>query len=384
MNGEALAVAMTNEPAKKRDIRAKQRGVFERPKGSGIWWARYLGSDGRIHREKAGTWASARDLYIKRKKEALEGKKLPEKLRRATVIFSEIAKDALAHSRIHKRSYRDDAYRMKQLLDWFGSRAAESITSHDIERALTDAAESNEWLPGTVNRHRSLLSLTYRLAIRNDKVRENPVRLVSRRRENNVRTRFLEAEEETKLRAAIRAVCREREPEFDLALHTGMRRNEQWQLRWQDVNLRAGIITIPQTKNSTRRHVPINSVAEKALNTLVASRNGSEYVCAGSAIREGRDWERWFEECLRKAGISDFRWHDLRHTFASRLAMAGVSLRTLAELLGHKTLAMVMRYAHLAPAHLRDAVERIAGTSTSTTTDTGALEAPSQSAALPN
>jgi site-specific recombinase XerD len=78
----------------------------------------------------------------------------------------------------------------------------------------------------------------------------------------------------------------------------------------------------------------------------------------------GRDWERWFEECVREAKIADFRWHDLRHTFASRLTMAGVSMRTLAELLGHKTLAMVMRYAHLAPAHLRDAVERIAGTPT--------------------
>jgi integrase len=194
----------------------------------------------------------------------------------------------------------------------------------------------------------------------------------------------LEMEQEAALRAKIRALHPAREPEFDLALHTGMRRNEQWQLRWQDVNLRAGIITIPQTKNSTRRHVPINSVAEKALNTLAACRNGSEYVCGGSETREGRDWERWFEECITEAKIADFRWHDLRHTFASRLAMAGVSLRTLAELLGHKTLAMVMRYAHLAPAHLRDAVERIAGTPTDTTTDTGTFPAPEARASLPN
>ena len=319
---ESDAAVLQVEKAKNQPVQRKQRGVFERPRGSGIWWTRYLGSDGRIHRERAGTWACARDLYFKRKKEALEGKKLPEKLRRPTVTFSEISRDTLAYSKTHKRSYRDDGYRMKQLVDWFGSQAAESITPQQIEQALIDAAETNEWLPGTVNRHRSLLSLTYRLAIRNGKVRENPVRQVSRRRENSVRTRFLEADEEKKLRAAILAECPEREPEFDLALHTGMRRNEQWQLRWQDVNLRAGIITIPQTKNSSKRHVPINSVAEKALEALAKSRNASEYVCGGSPVREGRDWERWFEECVQKAEIADFRWHDLRH-YADLLTMPG-------------------------------------------------------------
>jgi integrase len=136
------------------------------------------------------------------------------------------------------------------------------------------------------------------------------------------------------------------------------------------VNLRAGIITIPHSKHGGMRHVPINSVAEKALKVLSQNRNGSEYVCVGSDNRQGPDWERWFEQCVREAGIPDFRWHDLRHAFASRLAMVGVPLRTLAELLGHKTLAMGMRYAHLAPAHLRDAVERIAATPTDTTTDT--------------
>jgi integrase len=216
--------------------------------------------------------------------------------------------------------------------------------------------------------------MTYRLALRNGKVRENPVRHVPRKQENNIRTRFLSAEEDAALRTKIRVLHPSREPEFDLALHTGMRRNEQWQLRWQDVNLRAGMITIPQSKHGTARHVPINSVAQQALQALSKTRNGSPYVCAGSDQREGRDWGRWFEECVGEAKITDFRWHDLRHTFASRLAMAGVSLRTLAELLGHRTLAMVMRYAHLAPAHLRDAVEKIAETSTDTTTDTEQLK----------
>jgi len=227
------------------------RGVFEKVPGSGEWWIRHVDAQGRYRREKAGTKGAAIDLYRKRKQQALEGRKLPEKLRRAAVSFAEIAGDALAYSKTHKLSHRDDAYRMKRLLDWFGSRAAESITSQEIENALADEAETRKWFPGTANRHRSLLSMTFRLAIRNGKVRENPVRQVPRKRENNVRTRFLDADEETALRGKIRELCPEREAELDLALNTGMRRNEQWRLRWQDVNLRAGII--PSRRASTAR-----------------------------------------------------------------------------------------------------------------------------------
>lgn len=375
-------IPVTTESASRKAHR-NPRGVFEKVTDSGEWWIRYVDAQGRLRREKAGTKSTAIDLYRKRKMEALQGKKLPEKLRRAITTFQEISKDTLEYSKVHKRSHRDDAYRMKCLLDLFGARAAESISPQEIERALTDVAESNKWLPGTVNRHRSLLSLTFRLAIRNGKVRENPVRHVPRRRENNVRTRFLEPKEEVRLRAKIRALHAEREAEFDLALHTGMRRNEQWHLKWQEVNFRAGFITIIQSKHGASRYIPINSAAEKALKILARKRKGSVYVCHGAEQREGRDWERWFEECVAAAKIIDFRWHDLRHTFASRLAMAGVSLRALAELLGHRTLAMVMRYAHLAPAHLRDAVERIVSPRIGTTTDTGVLRASQTAAQAP-
>jgi hypothetical protein len=101
------------------------RGIFEKVPGSDVWWIRYVDAQSRYRREKAGTWATARDLYIKRKNEALVGKKLPEKLRRGTVMFAGIANDALAYSRGHKRSYRDDKSRMKRLVEWFGNREAE-------------------------------------------------------------------------------------------------------------------------------------------------------------------------------------------------------------------------------------------------------------------
>ena len=107
----------------------KQRGVFEKRPGSGDWWIRYIDALGRFRREKVGTKSNAITLYRKRKTEALEGKKLPEKLRRATVAFAEIAKDALEYSKVHKAatSYRCDAGRMEVVLGWFREYPAESI-----------------------------------------------------------------------------------------------------------------------------------------------------------------------------------------------------------------------------------------------------------------
>lgn len=358
--------------------RRNPRGVFEKVPGSGEWWIRYNDSSGRYRREKAGSKSNAIDLVRKRKTEALQGKKLPEKLRRATVTFASIAKDVSSYSRVYKAStsYRCDAGRMEVLLGWFREYPAESITAQDIERQF----QKQEWAPATANRYRALISLTYRLAIRNGKVKENPARLVAHRLEDNARIRFLSAEEETALRKAIEAKFPEHVPEFDLALNTGIRLSEQYGLLWENVSIPLRTLTIPRTKNGTMRHVPLNQGAVKALETLRKRLSASQHVC-GSA----KEPRRWFEPVLKEAKVANFSWHCLRHTFASRLVMAGVDIRTVQELLGHKTIAMTVRYSHLAPKHTLAAVERLDAsteTPTDTTTDTGALQQPAMLTAV--
>jgi len=348
------------------------RGVFEKLPGSNIWWIRYVDAQGRFRREKAGTKGMAIDLYRKRKTEALAGKKMPEKLRRATVTFAEIAREALAYSKVHKAatSYRCDAGRMEVLLRWFREYPAESITAQEIERQF----QKQEWAPATPNRYRALLSLTYRLAIRNGKVKENPARQVTHRLEDNARIRQLSSEEETEVRKVIERKFPERMPEFDLSLNTGMRLSEQYGLLWENVSIPLRILTIPRSKNGTMRHVPLNQAAAKALETLREYYPASELVCGGA-----REPRRWFEPVLKDAKVASFSWHCLRHTFASRLTMKGVDLRTVQELMGHKTISMTVRYSHLAPKHTLAAVERLDApteTPTDTTTDTRVFEQP--------
>jgi integrase len=132
----------------------------------------------------------------------------------------------------------------------FRNHCASDLNPPEIERRLNELAADGR-KPATVNRYRTLLSLTFSLAVRNCKLVSNPVRLVKRPKENNERVRFLDDEEEVKLRTKIRESHARREAEFDLALHTGMRRGEQYGLRRQDVDLKRSIITIPRSKHGS-------------------------------------------------------------------------------------------------------------------------------------
>jgi site-specific recombinase XerD len=362
-------------------VRRNPRGVFEKVPDSGEWWICYWDAQGRKRREKVGTKSNAILLYRKRKTEALQGKKLPEKLRRATVSFAEIAKDALAYSKAHKRTYHDDVQRMERMLSWFRDRSADSVTPQDIERHFEQCIADEEWASSTVNHYRSLLSLTYRLAIRDGKAAFNPARATRHRREDNSRVRYLTPEEETKLRAALETEWAGHIPELDLALHTGLRLSEMYGLDWQDVDLARCLILIRRGKNGESRYARLNSIALKALTELRKRGDGT-----GAVIRnlEGEPLagpRYWFEKAIKKAGIANFHWHDLRHTFASRLTMAGVGLRATQDALGHKSVAMTVRYSHLAPDFLLNVVEKLvpqpAGVTsteaTDTTTDTSAL-----------
>jgi site-specific recombinase XerD len=231
-----------------------------------------------------------------------------------------------------------------------------------------------------VNRFKALLSLTFRLGVDNGKMQSNPAKLVRRRREDNGRIRWLSQAEEIKLRAAIMANYSEHISELDIALNTGLRRGEQYSITWDCVSFDRRLLTISQTKNGQTRHIPMNSAAAAALRILQKRSLGSGPVFMGARGDRLSSPRHWFEKAVRDAGLSDFTWHCLRHTFASRLVMAGVDLRTVQELMGHKTIAMTCRYAHLAPSHKLAAVERLSATAprqktvTDTGTDTDAME----------
>lgn len=210
--------------------------------------------------------------------------------------------------------------------------------------------------PATVNRLLATLKHMFSKAVDWEMVEEEvqkKVRKVKLEKEQNGRLRYLTIDE---CHALLNQCPEHLKPIVVTALNTGMRRGEILNLKWEQVDLTHGFILLSVTKNGERREIPINDTLASTLRTL-KSRFAAGYVFTAQTGKPFKDIKTGFVSACRRAGIKDFRFHDLRHTFASHLVMNGVEILTVKELLGHKTLAMTLRYAHLAPSHKVKAVD---------------------------
>jgi len=292
----------------------------------------------------------AEAVIAKRKAEIAEGKFLDKRKEPQPIKFYDFAKEYLQWARANKKpsTYRGDLSTMRRLNNEFENHIFQEITTWQIEKYK--AKRKDEVKPATVNRELALLKHMYSKAIEWGKCKENPAKKVKPLKGEVKRLRFLMPDEIQKLLSN----CPEHiKPIVTVALHTGMRRSELLNLNWDQVNLDQGFISILDTKNHERRDIPINQTVKTVLREM--ERQGDYVFCNGNGnafttIRKS------FETALKKSGIEDFRFHDLRHTFASNLVMEGVDIMTVKELMGHKTLEMTLRYAHLAPNHKAKAV----------------------------
>lgn len=221
--------------------------------------------------------------------------------------------------------------------------------------------------PATVVRYMSALSHAYSVCVNEwGWLEDSPMRKVRKPTEERGRVRFLSDEERKILLDAARShnspVIY---PVVVLALSTGMRQGEIMNLRWQDINLESGTITLHETKNGERRVAPLVGHAYDMIHDLSKVRRIDTdllFPATRPTLTKGKPIyapiyiRKIWREVIKDAGIEDFRFHDLRHSAASYLAMNGATLREIADVLGHKTLQMVQRYSHLSEAHTRQVV----------------------------
>jgi integrase len=282
-----------------------------------------------------------------------------------------------------KRSLKDDERIVRRrLLPAFGATTpvrkltAAAIAQYEKARmAATVTGCARKISAYTVANELSVLRHLLRLARRWGYVDGIPEIVMPKRPRG--RLRYLD---EGEIRRLLEA-CRESRNRYlfavvVLALNTGMRKGEILGLEWERVDLSSARIRLDRTKSGEPRGVPINRAVYDALIALEpdpARRHGRVFPAGND--RRGSQVRTAFEAALVRAGIAGFRFHDLRHTAASHLVMRGASLKDVQEILGHSDLRMTNRYAHLSPAHLRGAVERLEGlTPVGPTVATGAEE----------
>ncbi|MCL4822692.1 MAG: site-specific integrase [Anaerolineales bacterium] len=213
----------------------------------------------------------------------------------------------------------------------------------------------------TVNRYMVSLSRLLSVAVKEwDWLSSNPCSKIERFRENSARVRYLTEEEVSRLRETARQSSDRRlHALVTLAVLTGARRGELLGLRWQDVDPERGYAILHETKNGERRRLTLSSPSKEVIRDLGRVRRlDSDFIFADSTGRPRFPESAW-RTALKKAGIEDFRFHDLRHTAASYMAMAGATHQDLAAFLGHKSYAMVARYTHLHEDYVDDKVMKM-------------------------
>jgi len=267
-------------------------------------------------------------------------------------------------------------------LAWFEKRFAgksvADVTAAEVAEAR-DALTTEEYARGkgqgerrkrsgaTVNRYLAALSHMFSIAQKEWNIVDlNPVRSVAKRKESRGRVRFLsDAELERLLEACAKSAWHPLRALVLLAVSTGGRRGELIGLKWSDVDLKQGTATLHNTKNGERRVLPLKGKALKALEAIrelkLNDSARSDFVFpAPSGLPDNfENFDRHWYDALDIAGIEDFKFHDLRHTCASYLAAQGATLLEIADVLGHKTTAMVKRYSHLATQHKASVIEKM-------------------------
>lgn len=356
----------------------EDRGLLLR---EGTLYIRFGGKDGKLRVEstRSRSRAFARAVLEKRRTQVRKNCFFPKQ---RAVTVDEIVQDAIDEARKHHellhpgKKFRPYRYRIAG--EWFKGRDAASLTSGEIAAKLADHCKSK----ANFNRYRVALSHAVKIATANGKITDNPARHVKLKKEGGTirwlnqfaplgtENNYLKPlkSEESRLRAVIRKHFPDREPELDLLLSTGLRFEEQYTLRWPEVDLKRGQITLLDTKSGRTQYVPVGPDARKALKRLRALAPDSELVCPDKKLHR-----KWWDAAREEAKIAHYRWHDNRHSFASRLVQAGIPILTVNKLLRHETLQTTMQYAHLAPENLQEALTVLARSVTKSVTSAPGL-----------
>jgi len=335
-------------------------------KRGNAWQIDYFDPNGRRVRKSFKKKSEAEAELGKRVSLIAEDRYLDVK-KETKVTFDELVEKYVENFK-HQRSFdRSKRFFIRTLTDRFSGRMLSTITYYECERFLTDRKNTPTWCgklrtASTINKEVNTLRHMLKKAVSWGMLERNPFDRgeTLHIKENNSRLRYLSNEE-------IDALLEECPPYLEdiveVDLHTGMRRGELLSLRWSQIA--GGFIYLDKTKIDEPRQIPIDDDLDVILKRIRKRQWSkgikSEYVFCDDEGRRFTEVKRSFGSALKRAGITDFRFHDLRHTFASHYVMRGGSLKALQRILGHKDISMTMRYSHLSKEFAREEIKIMNG-----------------------
>ena len=344
---------------KRRKIYA-DKGIF-RIVGSRDYFIDYWIGKKRRQEKVGPSLAVARKLLIQRKAEIQEGRWSDPRGER--ILFKDFSEEFISLHAEGMKSAGRYILSVKRLCRTFGEMELGKITRLDVEKFK--AARAKEVKGSSVNRDLACLKCMFNKAIAWGKAQHNPVKGIPFFNEEEFkRTEFLTPEQANNLLLECRrSKNQDLYPIVITALHTGMRKGEIFNLKIDDLDFENRLIRVTQSKSGRQRQIPMTSFLVETLQKVIRKRASKKvqfldrYVFPGLTGHRLTDVKKAFERARRDAGIPHFRFHDLRHTFATNQRLAGTDLTDLKDLLGHADLSMTMRYAHVTPRHKRQVME---------------------------
>ena len=334
----------------------KPRGYYAR----GTRWQVDTSYKGIRIRELVATQEMA-EKTIKKQQTLIDEDRFLEMKRRSKISLDKLLKRYLQWCKVEgQKAFNDKSRRLKRMVSWMGKDAligdlsSERLESYKEYRQETPG-KRGPIQPATINRDLANFKHMLAKAVDWGILKDNPGRRVKPLRVKNVSLRYLTGDELQRFICAASTYLR---PIIVLAVNTGLRKSEILQLRWADIDMSTGYIELLDQKNGERSYVPMNREGRDALRR-VPRRLDSPYIFAKRTGQLPVDFKYHFYKALRLSGIEPCTFHHLRHTFASHVAMNGVDLTTIKELMRHKSYAMTLRYAHLSNQHTKHAVDQL-------------------------
>lgn len=395
-----------DKPYEVKDSEIKGFLLRVQPTGVKTYYYSYYNQAGKRKRYKIGRHGAvssvqARDIAIKLAGRVADNEDVQES-RKKTKAEAERQKSKTLRSFLdnryeswltaHRKSGAGNIQSIKRQFGFLMDKPLDEITGWVIEKWRTERKKAG-LKSTTINRELGCLKALLSRAVDWGVIDMHPLsRVRPLKTDNNTVVRYLNTEEEKALRSALaerEKLMREKRARFNdwlkqrhqslvpeypegryvdhlapmvlLSINTGLRRGEVFNLRWEDVSFSNATVTVhgDTAKSGRTRHIPLNQEAIAVLKKWRQKLDPSALVFPGDNGQPLKEVKKSWGTLLDIAKIKNFRWHDMRHHFASKLVMVGVDLNTVRELLGHSTLDMTLRYAHLAPEHKAEAVSRL-------------------------